>query len=147
MAAVPRRVLVEALAARAAITNVTVYVRQVAASPPTVSTEDLRVKPYVVLYPSAGVAGPDTRLGGDRVGLAESFQITCVAGEEKALDLLTEAVANRFEEWRPTLAAPYDTVVLGRARQLNDSGPNQRDDDVKPPRFWTPLVYGLLVNN
>jgi hypothetical protein len=147
MAAVPRRVLVDALAARATIPNVTVYKRLVAPAPPTISANDLRVKPYVVLHPSAGVTGPDERLGGDRVGLAETFQLSCVAGEEKALDLLVDAITARFDEWRPALAAPYDVVVLGRCRMLNDPGPSRRDDDVAPPRFWTPLIYGLVVNN
>lgn len=148
MAAVPRRVLVEAYLARAAeIANVTVYLRQVATEPPTIGPDDLRVKPYVVLYPSPGVPGPDERLGGDRVGLADTLQITCAAGEEKALDLLVDAVSAKYEEWRPVLPSPYEQLQLGRCRQLNDPGPTRRDDEERPARFWTPLVYGLVVNN
>jgi len=153
MAAVPRRVIVEVLAARAVIPNVTTYVRKVGTlangqtlNPPTISSNDLRVKPYIVLYPSPGIPGPDERLGGDRVGLGETFQLSCVVGEEKAIDLLIDAVTSRFDEWRPVLPAPYDTLPIGRTRLLNDVMPRP-DEDEKPPRYWVPLVYGLVVNN
>jgi hypothetical protein len=147
VADVPRRVLVEVLFARTALPNVSRFLRQIDAELPTVGENDLRVKPYTVLYPSAGAGGYDVRLGGDMVGLGTSFQITCAAGEEKAVDLLVDAVTARFDEWRPQLPAPYDLMPIGRCRLLNDPGPAQRDDDESPARFWTPLVYGLLVNN
>lgn len=147
MVAVPRSVLTDVLEARATIPNVTTYVRRITGSPPTIGFNDLRVKPYVVLYPGPGITGPDERLGGDRVGLADTFQITCACGDEDAMDLLIDAVTSRFDEWRPTLPSPYDNVTVGRCRMLNDVGPTRRDDDEKPPRFWVPLVYGFIVNN
>lgn len=154
MAAVPRRILTQVIAARQAIPNTTAYVRVVgrlldgtSVPPPTIGPNDLRVKPYTVLHPSPGITGPDERLGGDRVGLAETFQLTCVTGDEDALDPLVDAVTARFDEWRPVLPAPYNTMPIGRCRLLNDPGSSRRDDDVKPSRFWVPLIYGLVVNN
>ena len=147
MAAVPRRVLVEVLFARLELPNVSHFLRQIDEELPTIGENDLRVKPYTVLYPSAGAGGYDQRLGGDLVGLSTSFQITCGAGEEKAVDLLVDAVTGRFDEWRPTLPDPYDDHPIGRCRLLNDPGPARRDDDESPARFWTPLVYGLHVNS
>jgi hypothetical protein len=79
--------------------------------------------------------------------LATTFQLTCVGGEEKAVDLLVDAITAKFDEWRPVLAPPNDTTVLGRCRMLNDPGPSRLDEEERPPRFWTPLVYGLVVNN
>lgn len=154
-AAVPRRILVAALEARATIPNVTTYVRKVGlvlgeddpVPPPTISADDLRVRPYLVIYPSPGGPGSDERLGGDIVDLATTFQLTCATGDESAIDPFVDIVTDLFDEWRPVLPAPYENVILGRCRLLNDPGPARRDDDESPSRFWTPLIYGLLVNN
>lgn len=152
----PRRVVTSALIARLnEVGNVTVYLRRVGyvlgsvveVPPPTVSDTDRRVRPYVVVHPSPGTPGPDQRLDSSSVGRVYGPQITCVVGDEVALDVLVDAVTDRLDGWRPVFAAPYASVDVGRFRSLRgfDPGPGRRDDDVTPARFWTPLQYRLPV--
>lgn len=153
---IPRRVLSTALVARLdEIANATVYLRRVGfvlgqtgeVPPPTVSSTDKRVRPYIVVHPSAGYTGPDRRLDASTAGRVYTPQITCVAGDETALEPLLDAVAAKLDDWRPTLPEPHTNADLGRFRPLvgYDPGPASRDDDVTPARFWTPLLYRLPV--
>lgn len=153
---VPRRIITAALVARLdEISNVTVYLRRVGfvlgstvtVPPPTVSPIDQRVRPYVVVHPSPGMNGPDSRLDDSSSGRVYGPQITCVVGDETALDVLVDAVTAKLDGWRPALASPHDMAEIGRFRPLAgfDPGPGSRDDDVTPARFWTPLQYRLPV--
>lgn len=158
MAAIPRRVLEQLVETRLQeIDGLTVYRRRVgyvhgqqADVPPPVITPgyDLRVRPYVVQYPSAGMTGPFERLDWTRKGLEWTTQLTCVVGDETALNVLVDHVTSRLDEWRPVLPAEYAAIAhTGRFRMLNDPGPGRRDDSESPARYWTPLVYSLLINH
>lgn len=147
MGAIPLKTMVAAIKTQATIPNVTTYLRQPAPAPPTINADDLRVKPYLVIHPSPGGPSEDARLGGEVVGKNFSFQLTCAVGDETALEVLIDAVTSRFDEWHPVLPSPYDVLPIGRFRLLNDVGPSRRDQDIKPPRFWVPLIYGNTLNN
>ncbi len=145
MSSVPRRLLTAAVRDRVdAIANLTVYLREVAPNPPTISADDLRVLPYAVIYPSPGVP-VDSRFCGDRARLSWTVQVTCVAGDNEAIDPVVDAVTAQLEGWRPVLPEPHDALRIGKLRLLNDPGPSRRDDDVAPARFYVPLIYGLAI--
>ena len=99
-----------------------------------------------MVYPSPGAPSGDTRLDGSTAGDTVTFQLTCVAGDEYALDPVLDAVKARFDDWRPVLPDPYDGQPIGRSRLLNDPGPSRRDDNESPPRFWVPLIYSNTLN-
>lgn len=156
MAVLPRRVLEARVDARLKeIANLTVYLRRVGhvigtpddVPPPTVSENDLRVRPYVVQHPSPGRAWPNRRLVGYETGIGWTTQLTCVTGDEEGLGPLVDAVSARFDNWLPTFAAPHADKPARRFRLLNDPGPSQRDEDVRPPRYWVPLIYQLPVGH
>lgn len=142
-----RRILGDAVMARlGTIANLSTYRGEVPATPPTISTDDLRVKPYAVFYPTGGLPGFDPRLGGDSNGLSWKFQITCVSGRESDVEQLVDVVANKFELWTlvPNLdVMPADLRFIGRCRQINDPPPAQRDDAPTPARFWSALLYEI----
>jgi len=141
--AISRRVLANTVATRlATLTGVTNYRAEVDETPPTISDEDLRVRPYTVLYPSAGSPGLEEDLEGRDVDLVWTFQISCVAGNSTDADNLIDRVTALFEHWFITV----DTGLTGgRCKQLNDPGPNRCDKAETPPRFWSPLVYGVQI--
>ena len=152
----PRGLLTRTLVARLEeIQHLTVYLRRVgfvldAAAeipPPTISPDDMRVRPYAVIYPSPGSDGPDERLDQTLTGIVWRPQVTLVAGDETALDLVVDAVTQRLDSWRPTFSAPHDDIEVGRLRKPPgfDPGPSRRDDDIAPARYWTPLQYVLPV--
>jgi len=154
MAAIPRRVIENKVDARLKeISNLTVYLRRVGhvvgspndVEPPTVNSADLRVRPYVVQHPSAGRPGNRNRLSGRRNGLIWTTQLTCVVGDESALAPLVELVASKMESWRPVFASPYDTVTVRPFLQINEPGPSMRDEDERPPRYWTPLIFSASI--
>lgn len=157
MAGVPLRVLEQVVDARLKeIANVTVYLRQVGhvlgspsvTDPPTISADDLRVRPYVVQHPSPGSRGTDQRLAGMVVDRRWSTQLTCVVGDAEALGPLVDAVEGKFNEWRPVLPAPYNvTVMPSWFTRSFDPGPSQKDDDITPSRFYVPLIYDLNLNS
>lgn len=146
--------IVSAMVARLdeAVPNTTIYLRRVGhvlgqpddVPPPTVSDTDRRVKPYVVVYPSPGVAGPDRRLGTLQHGRVFAAQTTLVAGDETALDILVRHVESALHDWRPQLGR----ADVGRVRPAGfDPGVSLRDDDVTPPRFWVPLQWRIPIYN
>lgn len=142
---ITRKTLIDDVVANAnTIPNVTVYNGGITSTPPTISADDLRVRPYVVAYAGAGRPGFDQRLAGNDTGLAWGFQLKCVTGRPEDLDPLIDAVTARFQLWRPTAGTSRE---LTRARQVNDPPPAQEDEAETPPRFWTALVYQLQRAN
>lgn len=139
MPTISRRVLANTVEARVkTLTGVTVYRGEITSTPPTISADNLRVKPYVILHSASGRPGPEEDLCGDDADLVWSFQLKCVAGYSTDCDGLVDRVAALFERWW----IPIDSALTSsRCRQLNDLGIANRDDDVSPPRFWFPLVY------
>jgi len=158
--AIPRRVVTDALVTRLeTIPNLTVYLRRVGfvrgvtdapggqeVPPPTVSVTDRRVRPYVVVYPTAGM-NAHPRLDYAVPGLVWDVQLTCVAGDESAIDPVVDLVTGCLDGWRPVFPGPYDQVVNGPFAAVPgyDPGPVRRDDDVTPARFWTPLEYRVVL--
>lgn len=153
---ISRKTITDLLCSRLAeIPNTTVYLRRVGfkpgtnthTPPPTVSSTDLRVRPYLVVYPSPGMDGPDRRLDSRTNGRIYRPQITCVVGDETAIDLLVDAVSTKLDGWRPTLPGPLPSNAVGHFRPLAgfDPGPTGRDDDITPARFYTALQYVLPV--
>lgn len=143
-----RKTLADAAMARlATIANLTVYRGAVPKTPPTISVDDLRVKPYVVLFPGGGMPGADPRLAGDSNGFDWTFKLTCVSGRETDIEQLVDLVTDKFELWSlvpsPTLA---DLRVIGRCRQINDPEYPVPDMSQTPLRFFTPLIYRIPLS-
>lgn len=137
MTTVSRRTLGEQLQAKLApIPNLSIYPGEVEKTPPTISADDLRVKPYIVLHPSPGYPSLDVRLDGTHVGLTWGFQITCVSGISFDVLSIVDVVDAALDGWRPDPS-------MGRCR-LNpdvDPGPVRSDIGQTPTRFWIPLLY------
>ena len=129
------------------IPNLQVYLRRVGyvlgedvdRPPAKISPTDQRVRPYVTQHPSVG-SPLEERLGGHQNGLLWSAQITCVVGDETALEPLVDAVTARLDMWRP-----FDGLGRLRVPVGFDPGPSRRDDDESPSRYWVPLQYQLAL--
>lgn len=162
---ISRRQLTLAVAERAAgVTNATGYLGKVGAlyglpgvtstpdDPPTKSATDLRVKPYYVLFPSAGT--PDTDDGGERsaagpydefVDLDWPVQITAVAGDLQDLLALVDRVHARFYRWTPS-GLP-DGVRCGPFGVPDGWNPGVlTDTQFTPHRLYLPLRYQLTAH-
>jgi hypothetical protein len=145
---ITRKQLADAVEDRlATIPNLQHYRGSVPTTPPTISSDDLRVKPYVVLFPGAGMPGSDPRLAGDSNGLGWSFQLTCVSGRQTDVEQLVDVVTNAFELWTLIPNPPLtDGRVVGRCRQINDPGTPVPDKGQTPPRFFTALIYRIPLS-
>lgn len=152
---IPARLVSLAVVERlSTITGVTVFLRRVGSvpgsgsyvEPPTVSATDQRVRPYVVVYPSA-LTDAHSRSGALRPGSMWRTQLTCVAGDFEALDPLCDAVATVLDGWRPAFPLPYHNVLNGPVgpEDFAVSGASRVDEDVSPPRFWLPLFYQFVL--
>lgn len=147
MAAISRRALAGAVAARLnTITAATVYYGQVGRlvngtlghQPPTKSATDLRVKPYVVLYPGAGGDGPDEDLAQSVTDLTLPHQVTAVAGDVDDLLALVDRVDALLLKWAPT----FPGLFCGPLTRLPGAGaPLLTDTTQDPPRLYVPLQY------
>jgi hypothetical protein len=121
-----------------AITNVNHYRGNVASNPPL--DPDGKVHAYAVLYAGAGRA-----FGGRMVAAPGqtdwTFQVTCVGGDDNralwCVDKIRAALTG----------APLAVsgTSAGRIRELTNPGPVRRDDDVSPPRYYLPLLFGVHV--
>lgn len=102
-----------------------------------------RVAPYVVLYTSAGTpVVDDERDVADRhVDLTQPIQLTVAAGYLRDLERTLDRLVPHLTGWRPTV--PGLAFAGLRVPPGYDPGPIRRDNDVAPPRFWTPLQYQL----
>lgn len=145
MPPITRKALADDVVANARlIPNITVFKGRIDSTPPTISPNDLRVRPYILATMMAGRPGIDQRLAGNDTGLAWGFQLTCVVGIPDNLDQLVDAISARFELWRPPAG---DSRALTRARQVNDPPSAQEDAAETPARFWTALIYQLQRTN
>lgn len=156
MAAPSRRAVANAVAAHlAGVANATGYYGQIGRGLPGVTgtpadppvkdqaNGDLRVKPYFVLYPSAGSGGPDPDLGDTTTGLTQPLPVTAVAGDVEDLLALCDRIVARFDTWRPTLTG----VAFDRVRfPLGyEPGPYLIDDQFKPERLYIRLPFQITA--
>lgn len=133
-----RKQLADATEARLrTIDNVAGYRGMVPNDPPQIADDDPRVRPYWVLRTQPG-RPDDERMTGDLVGVQWGFQLTIAAGVEDHLDHFADEVIGLMHGWRPF----PETARCWMDRDFIP-GPNQRDDDVTPPRFWTPLIFKI----
>lgn len=140
--AINRTALVQAVTARVTVPNVTFYLVTVPQTPPTISADDLRVRPYVTLHPGGGLPSTDRNQADDVVEHAWTFQLNVVAGDPRAVAPMADLFAGRLEGWQPV-----DDPEVGRCRQLVDLGNALTDHAVAPPRFWLPLIYQVAVGD
>jgi hypothetical protein len=111
---------------------------EVAPEPP-VDADD-RVHAYTVYYPSPGRSWP-RMLDAAPDSLAWSFQVTCAGGDRTRTLWCVGKVRAQLTGARLTL--PDGTSVL--ITEATDPGPIRRDDDVKPPRFYVPLLFNVTI--
>lgn len=130
----------QALVARLdALTGVTAYDGQVPDNPPAETTAG-RVYPYAVVWPSAARPELDGELaeGGTDGALDWPVQVTVAAG---APDWCLVA-ATQVRAWLDG----YELVPgAGPLREEPVALQVQRDDDVKPPRWYVPLLWRCQV--
>jgi hypothetical protein len=127
--------------------TVTVYKGEVPAEPPPIIVNGQpdssgRVAPYAVLYVLGGSPNVEPDLADSNDDLATGIQVTVAAGyEEDALHAVDRVHAHLFR-WIPDLGPD---VMSDRLRPPTgfDPGPVRRDDQVRPPRFYLPLLYTL----
>jgi len=121
------------------LSGVTVYDAEVPDDPPTISVSDLRVKPYVVLYPLGSQRGVEPSVSGDDGDIRYGCQVTCVGGHRKDAEFLADRVDALLYHWTPAV----DGVVFGRFEPPAgyDAGSVRPDLSVSPPRFYIPLDY------
>lgn len=98
-----------------------------------------RVNRYIVIYPFGGDPGPDRELSDTAIDLDYGFQATVVAGYATDAEYLIDQTYALFYRWIPAVTG----LVFGSFRPPTgyDPGPMRRDDDVQPPRFWSPLQF------
>jgi hypothetical protein len=96
---------------------------------------DGRVHPYFVAYFGGGRAS-SLRVAGSRDKVAWSCQVSCVGGDDNRALWCVDQVRAALTGKRVAGGCLYETV---------EPGPPQRSDNVRPPRFWTPILYGLNV--
>lgn len=123
--------------------NLTVYLIDVPTAPPTISTEDRRVRPYALFLPIAGLPTDELDQGDTVVDLDYGWQIQCVAGRPADLMLLVDVVRGRMDRYVP--GAADTTLATGPARQINSLATPIKDPDYTPTRYFIPLVYTTLV--
>lgn len=111
------------------------------ADPPAKSLQDLRVKPYYVLYPSPGTPGGDEDLGATTDALDWIFQITVAGGDIDDVLALTDRIHGALHRWTPTVTGVL-CGPIGVPAGYNP-GPVLLDRDVTPPRHFTPLQFHL----
>ena len=148
---ISRRVLLartfERLQLLPGLPSVTVYRGEVPDEPPVITTNGQpdssgRVAPYVVLYVLGGSPNVEPDLGESNDDLATGLQLTVAAGYQEDLLHTVDRVHAHLFRWIPDLGAG---VVSDRLRPPTgfDPGPARRDDQVRPPRFFLPLLYML----
>lgn len=121
------------------IDHVTCYDGEVPDTPPSDPTTQ-RVKAYAVLYDSPGRLSALTMLG-TQDSLDSTFQVTCVAGDPTTVLWCADKVRAALVGATVTLDGDDYQV---RAADV-DPGPVRRDDDVRPPRHWFPLLFTLFI--
>jgi hypothetical protein len=161
VATISRRALAGAVASRAVgVTNATGYLGQIGAmnglptvvntpaDPPTKTADDLRVKPYFILFPGAGEPGTEESAAGSAdtfVDLDWPIQITAAAGDIDDLLGLVDRIHNRFFRWSPGKLGT--DVFTGHLRVPPSYRPGVlTDKTVTPYRLYVPLLFQLTAH-
>lgn len=128
----------------AATPNLTVYLIDVPTAPPVISSpEDMRVRPYALFLPLAGIPTEELDQGDTVVDLDYGWQIQCVAGRPGDVMPVVDVVRGRMDRFRA--GAADTTLATGPARQINSLATPIKDLSVTPTRYFIPLVYTTLV--
>lgn len=102
-----------------------------------------RVGPYVIHYLSAGTPMPEEDVAAAHVDLRLTIMLTYVAGYSSDLEALLDRCQPWVYRWAPALpglGVGHLSVPPGY-----DPGPARINEDVRPPRFWTPFQYNLDI--
>ncbi|WKN47148.1 hypothetical protein [Nocardioides sp. Arc9.136] len=159
---IDRRVFAGVIAARlTTVTNAAGYYGQIGRALPgqTIGTgtghtpadpqpkgpHDLRVRPYIVLFPGAGTDGPDTDVADTFVDLDAPFQVTVAGGDIDDVLALATRVDTALNRWTPP---PTGGMRFGRLAPPAgyDPGPVLTDASTKPARLYTPLLYRAIAH-
>lgn len=155
MSALNLRALANAAAARlGTVTHLTAYYGQVGRAvpgleattpdePPTKSSDDLRVRPYAVLFPGLATPTTEADLGDCSVDGVFPIQVTVAAGDVEDLMAAVSRVHEALFRWAPTVpglvCGPFRVPLGFRLdRHLVDR-------DFTPPRLYVPLQYQLTA--
>lgn len=98
---------------------------------------DGRVHAYAVYYPSPGWAHAVLACGGTD-SLDWTFQVTCAAGDRNRTLWCVDKIRTALSGARLSIGGQLLTI-----RETTDPGPIRRDDQVKPVRFYTPLLFAV----
>lgn len=127
-----------------ATANLTVYLIDVPTQPPVISPgKDMRVRPYALFFPIAGVPTDELDQGDTVVDLDYGWQIQCVGGRPEDVIPVVDVVRGRMDRFVP--GAADNTLAVGPARQINQLASPIKDLSVNPTRYFIPLVYTTLV--
>lgn len=110
--------------------------------------QDLRVRPYFVLFPSAGTPGTEADLADTYVDLDAMFRVSAVAGDVQDLLALVDRINDRLWRWSPgVIDAPDGPVICGPLRiPPGYDPPVLTSENFQPPRHWVPLQYQLTAH-
>lgn len=99
--------------------------------------KDGRVLGYAVYYPSPGLVRSLTL---DQIPdlIDLPFQVTCAGGDRRRAIWAVDKVRGRLSGAWLTIGGQQVQI-----REVANSGPVQRDDDPKPPRFHTALIFSV----
>lgn len=143
--AVSRKTLADLVEVRLqTIANAAYYRAEIPQTPPTISTDDLRVLAYTVLWPSPGAPGDEeAQSGGAQDDLEWRFAVSCVSGLPAQLDVLIDLVDGLFRGWEPIIAG----LSVGTCEQDFDPGVPRPDESFTPTRFYLQMPYVLHVGS
>jgi hypothetical protein len=110
---------------------------------PLLPNSEGRVKPYAILWPSAGTPGPEDDLGDTVVDLDWLIQITCAGGLIADVQALVTRVDEAFYRWTPAL----EGLTCGPFKPPSgyDPGPVRMDVTITPNRPFLPLQYRTTI--
>lgn len=163
MPAISRRLLLVSIGTRlATVSNATGYVGQIGAKnglpgvtstpndpPVKVPGTDLRVKPYFILEPGVGRPLPGEESAGGPVDTFRDvdapWTVRAAAGDVNDLLALVDRIDATLRGWTPDPGVAG--VVAGPlAPQPGYQPPLLVDNEISPPRFFTPLQYRLIAH-
>lgn len=113
-----------------------VYESEPPATPPTISDNDLRVKPYLVFHPGSGAPSlEESQCDDAALGIDWTFQVTCVSGIASDVPTLVDAVDALIDHWQPISQAS-----CGVFKQISNFNVMKERGET-PARYVMPLIY------
>jgi hypothetical protein len=123
--------------------DVTVYDGEVDPEPPVIDDGTNRILPYAVVYATPGQPRIEELSLVAPTDLDWTVQVTVAGGYQPDTLQAIHRVRLLLEGRAMTVAG----TSCGMLAQVNNPGPITRDDDIQPPRFYSPLAYQLIATS